>query len=131
MLDVGPYYVAALVGLLGPVVEVSAVARGVGLERRIASGPRTGDVFTSSVPTTVIATLAFESGAIGGLSASFDVVASEVPHIEIHGTEGSMSLGDPNTFDGHVRTHRMVAADWDEVPLAFDGTVGRESASRT
>lgn len=125
MLDVGPYYVAALVGLLGPIVEVSAVTRGVGDERRIGSGPHAGETFTSMVPTSVIATYAFESGAIGGFSASFDVVASEVPHIEIHGTEGSLGLGDPNRFDGHVRSHPVGAAKWQDVPLAFDATVGR------
>ena len=57
MLDVGPYYVAALVGLLGPIVEVSAVARGIGDERLVGSGPRAGETFVSEVPTTVIATL--------------------------------------------------------------------------
>ena len=125
MLDVGPYYVAALVALLGPIVEVSAVARGVGDERRITSGPRAGETFPSAVSTSVVASFAFEAGAVGGLSASFDVVASDVPHIEIHGTDGSLGLGDPNTFDGHVRSHRMGATGWEEVPLAFDGTVGR------
>jgi predicted dehydrogenase len=125
MLDVGPYYVAALVGLMGPIVEVSAVGRGVGDERHVGSGPRAGESFRSTVPTTIVATLAFESGAVGGLGASFDVVASEVPHIEIHGTEGSLSLGDPNMFDGAVRAHRIDAAGWEDVPLAFDGSVGR------
>jgi predicted dehydrogenase len=125
MLDVGPYYVAALVGLLGPIVEVSAVARGIGDERLFGSGPRAGETFTSMVPTTVMATYAFESGVVGGFDASFDVVASEMPHIEIHGTDGSLSLGDPNTFDGHVRSHAVGAAAWEPVPHVFDGTLGR------
>src|SRR5207342_2265042 len=61
-----------------------------------------------------------------GLMASFDVTASTAPHLEIHGTEGSLELGDPNWLDGHVR-HRRREGDeaWAEVPLAFDGTVGR------
>lgn len=125
VLDVGPYYIAALVGLLGPVVEVSGVARGAGQERVIGTGPRAGEAFPVTVPTSVFATYAFESGAIGGFMASFDIVASDVPHIEIHGTKGSLSLGDPNTFDGHVRLRTIDAADWEDVPLAFDGSVGR------
>ena len=125
MLDIGPYYVGALVGLLGPITEVSAVARGGGEERRIESGPRAGETFPSTVPTTVVATYTFESGAVGGFSASFDVIASEVPHIEIHGTEGSLSMGDPNTFDGYVRSHPIDATGWTDVPLAFDAKVGR------
>ena len=126
MLDIGPYYVAALVGLLGPIVEVSAVARGADEDRRIESGPRAGETFPSAVLTTVVATYTFESGAVGGFSASFDVVASEVPHIEIHGTDGSLSLGDPNRFDGHVRSRiRWVRRAGSTCLFACDGTVGR------
>lgn len=125
LLDVGPYYATALVSLLGPIVAVSAVGRGVGTERRIGSGPRAGGVVTAAVPTTAIATLAFESGAVGGLTASFDVVASETPHFEIHGTAGSLILGDPDRFDGEVRYRALGADSWEDVPLRFDGTVGR------
>lgn len=125
LLDVGPYYVAALVGLLGPVVEVSAVARGAGDERLIGKGPRAGEGFTATAPTSVVASYAFESGAVGGFMASFDVVASEAPHIEIHGSDGSLSLGDPNEFDGHVRLSRIDSPAWEDVPLGFDGSVGR------
>jgi predicted dehydrogenase len=125
LLDVGPYYITALVSLLGPIAAVSAVGRGIGSERRVGRGPLAGTTVTAEVPTTVIATLAFESGAVGGLTASFDVVASDAPHIEIHGTAGSLSLGDPDQFDGAVR-YRPVGADaWQDVPLRFDGTVGR------
>ena len=125
LLDVGPYYLAALVGLLGAIVEVSGVARGASGERLIEKGPHAGEAFTATVPTSVFASYAFQSGVIGGFMASFDVVASEAPHLEVHGTEGSLTLGDPNTFDGHVRLHRIDGAAWEDVPLAFDGTVGR------
>ena len=125
LLDVGPYYVAALVGLLGPITSVSAVARGMGGERRIATGPRAGETFPVIAPTSVIAAFTFASGAIGSLSASFDVAASTAPHIEIHGTTGSLELGDPNVFDGHVRRHVADGPGWEDVPLRFDGSVGR------
>jgi predicted dehydrogenase len=125
LLDVGPYYITALVSLLGPIVGVSAVGRGVGSVRRIGSGPRAGSTVTADVPTTVVATMAFESGVVGGLMASFDVVASEAPHLEIHGTAGSLSLGDPNWFNGAVRHRPLGAEAWEEIPLRFDGDVGR------
>jgi predicted dehydrogenase len=110
LLDVGPYYVTALVSLLGPIASVSAVGRGVGSERHIGSGPLAGGSVTAEVPTTVVATLGFGSGVVGGLVASFDVVGSQAPHFEIHGTEGSLILGDPNRFDGEVR-YRPLGAD--------------------
>jgi predicted dehydrogenase len=125
LLDVGPYFVSALVNLLGPITEVVAVARGAGGERRIATGPRAGEAFPVLAPTSVIAGYVFASGAIGGLMASFDVAASTSPHIEIHGTGGSLELGDPNRFDGPVRRHAVDATAWEDVPLRFDGTVGR------
>lgn len=125
LLDLGPYYVTALVSLLGPVTAVSAVGRGVGSTRRIGAGPLASGTVTSQVPTTVFGTLAFESGVVAGLTASFDAVGSRMPHLEIHGTEGSLSLGDPNTFDGEVRYRPAGAETWEDVPLRFDGSVGR------
>lgn len=125
LLDLGPYYVAALVNLLGPVRRVAAIGRGVGSQRVIGSGPRAGDTIVSEVPTSVVGNLEFASGAIAGLTASFDIVASDVPHLEIHGTAGSLVLGDPNWFDGPVRYRPRGATAWEDIPLRFDATVGR------
>ena len=125
LLDLGPYYVTALVNMLGPIAAVSAVGRGVGSERRIGRGPRAGSTVTASVPTTVIATLGFASGAVGGLTASFDAVGTMAPHLEVHGTAGSLSLGDPNEFDGAVRYRPLGAKEWEDVPLRDAGGVGR------
>ena len=125
LLDLGPYYVTALVSLLGPIVEVTAVGRGIGSERMIGSGPRAGETVVAEVPTTILATLAFESGAVGSLTASFDVVGSETPNLEVHGTAGSLTLGDPDWFDGGVRYRPSGAKTWEDVPLQFDGTVRR------
>ena len=80
VLDVGPYYVTALVNLLGPVQAVAAVGRGRGSERLVATGPLAGTTVTAEVPTTVIGTLTFESGVIGSLFASFDTAGSRAPH---------------------------------------------------
>jgi predicted dehydrogenase len=125
LLDVGPYDIAALVSLLGPIRRVAAVGRGLGSERTIATGTRAGQTVTAAVPTTVIGSLEFASGAVGGLTASFDLVASDMPHLEVHGTDGSLRLGDPNTFDGAVRYRARGSAAWEDIPLRFDGTVGR------
>jgi predicted dehydrogenase len=125
VLDVGPYYVTALVSLLGPIASVSAVGRGLGTQRRIGAGPLAGQTVVADVPTTVIATLAFESGAAGGLVASFDVVSSTAPHLEIHGTSGSLLLGDPNRFDGEVCYRPLGAEGWETVAPRFDTSVGR------
>ncbi len=125
LLDLGPYYITAMVSLLGPIVEVSAAGRGMGGERVIGRGPRAGSTVTAEVPTTAVATLAFESGVVGGLTASFDVVGTQAPHLEVHGTAGSLTLGDPDRFDGAVRYRRLGTDGWEDMPLQFDGSVGR------
>jgi predicted dehydrogenase len=125
LLDVGPYYVTALVSLLGPIGSVSAVGRGLASERAIMAGPLAGKTVSSEVPTSVIGTLTFETGVVGGLFASFDAAGTLAPHIEIHGTAGSLSLGDPNRFDGEVRFRAVGSERWEEVPLRFDTDVER------
>ncbi len=125
LLDVGPYTVSALVSLLGPIASVSAVGRGMGSVRTIAAGPLAGSTLTAEVPTTVAGSVTFESGVVGGILASFDIVASRAPQLEIHGTAGSLSLGDPNGFDGEVRYRALDADDWEDIQLRFDGSVGR------
>jgi predicted dehydrogenase len=125
LLDVGPYYVTALVDLLGPVTAVTAMGRGLGSERAIAAGPRAGSTLISEVPTTVIGALTFESGVVSGLFASFDSAGSLAPHIEIHGTAGSIALGDANLFAGEIRYRRLGSETWEDVPLRFDATMGR------
>jgi predicted dehydrogenase len=125
LLDVGPYYVTALVHLLGPVTTVTAMGRGLGTERTIAAGPRTRTILTSEVPTTVIGALTFESGVVGGLFASFDSAGSRAPHIEIHGTEGSLSLGDANMFAGEVRLRRFGSEAWEDIPHRIEASMGR------
>ena len=125
VLDVGPYYVTALVHMLGPVAAVSAIGRGRGSERVVARGPLAGMTITSDVSTTVIGTLTFASGVVGSLFASFDAAGSRVPHIELHGTDGSLSLGDPNRFDGEVRFRRIGSDRWEDLPLRFPSDVER------
>jgi predicted dehydrogenase len=125
VLDVGPYFVTALVNMLGPVESVAAVGRGIGSERVVATGALAGAVITSAVPTTVLGTMTFRSGVIGSLFASFDAAGSRVPSIEIHGTDGSLSLGDPNRFDGEIRIRRLGSEAWEDIPLRFPANVER------
>ena len=97
------------------------MARGEGTERRVLSGQRAGDVLPVEVATHICGTMEFASGAIASLVTSFDVWASEVPRLEVHGTKGSLSCPDPNTFGGPVRLYRPGSHDWEDVPVhAFD-----------
>lgn len=117
MFDMGPYYLTALVSLLGPVKRVSGSARITFPERPITNPARYGEMIKVTVPTHVAGVMDFESGAIGTLLTSFDVWSAELPRIEIYGTEGSLSCPDPNNFGGPVRIRRSGASEWSEMPL--------------
>jgi predicted dehydrogenase len=117
MFDMGPYYLTALVTLIGPVRRVSGSARTTFPERTITSQPLYGTRIEVNTPTHVAGVLEFDNGAIGTIVTSFDVWAHELPRIEIYGTKGSLSVPDPNTFGGPVRIWRTGAAGWRDVPL--------------
>ena len=116
LFDMGPYYLTALVQLLGPVRRVSASSTMSG-ERTITSQPRWGERIPVEVPTHVSGTLEFHSGALITLVMSFDVQHHTNHPIELHGERGSLQVPDPNTFGGPVRVRLAGAETWEEVPL--------------
>lgn len=117
MFDMGPYYLTALVSLFGPVKRVTGATRITFPERTITSAPKYGTKITVDVPTYVVGIMDFASGAIGTIITTFDVWASQLPRIEVYGTEGSMSVPDPNGFGGPVLVRRKDSSEWREVPL--------------
>jgi predicted dehydrogenase len=102
MLDLGPYYVANLINLLGPVRRVGALTSSATAERTIANGPRNGEKVPVKTPTNIHALLEFRSGATINLSTSWDVWHHKRNHFELYGTEGTLYVPDPNFFGGTV-----------------------------
>jgi predicted dehydrogenase len=101
MLDMGPYYLTAMVNLFGPIDRLAGITRTTFAERTITSEPLKGGVIKVETPTTLIANFQFESGVIGTLSTSFDTHGFEhQPNIVIYGSEGTMLVPDPNSFNG-------------------------------
>jgi predicted dehydrogenase len=117
LFDMGPYYLTALVSLLGPIRRVAAAWNGEGVERTVRAGARAGEVLPVEVPTHVAGVLEFTAGTVATLVTSFDVWQSALPCLEIHGTEASLSLPDPNTFAGPVRLFPAGATEWEDVPI--------------
>ena len=102
MLDLGPYYVANLINLLGPVRRVGALTSIPETERTINNGPRLGEKVPVKTPTNIHALLEFVSGATIQLSTSWDVWHHKRNHFELYGTEGTLYVPDPNFFGGTV-----------------------------
>ena len=117
LFDMGPYYLTALVHLLGRVRQVVAFATAGWSERPITRGPRAGETITVTTPTHVSGTLLHASGVVSTLLVSFDTWASETPYIEVYGSEGTLSTPDPNTFGGPARIRGARADAWEELPL--------------
>jgi predicted dehydrogenase len=102
LFDMGPYYLTTLVNMLGPVARVTGTVAAAYAERRIASGPRAGQVVPVGTPTHITGTLAFASGAVVTMVMSFDIPAHRHAPIEIYGETASLSVPDPNTFGGEI-----------------------------
>ncbi|MDF2051673.1 Gfo/Idh/MocA family oxidoreductase [Arthrobacter sp. Cr_A7] len=118
LLDMGPYYVTALVTLLGPVVSVIGAASHTRDERTIGSGPRQGEKVPVNIDSHVTGVLVHASGALSTLVMSFDAVKSKSPNIEIHGERGSLVVPDPNHFDGDVQLFALGADAWETLPVS-------------
>lgn len=117
MFDVGPYYLTALVSLLGPIVRVTGSTRISFPERVVGSGAKRGQKIVVETPTHITGVLDFASGVIATVITSFDIWAANLPRIEIYGSEGSLSVPDPNTFGGPVRLRLAGDKEWREAPL--------------
>lgn len=118
LLDMGPYYVSALVQLLGPVTSVIGSASRLRQERTIGSGPRAGETVPVEIDTHVTGVLTHASGALSTLVMSFDAVATHAANIEVHGERGSLAVPDPNHFDGEVRLRALGADGWEVQPVS-------------
>ena len=116
MFDMGPYYLTALVNLLGPVKRVTGATKISFPTRTITSEAKYGKVIEVETATHIAGTMDFANGAVGTITTSFDVWAAKHPPIEIYGTEGTIAVPDPNGFGGSVMLWRRGAGDWLDVP---------------
>ncbi len=117
MFDMGPYYLTALTTLMGAVDGVYGSTRISFPTRTITSAQKYGTLIKVEVPTHVAGMLQFANGAIGTLIMSFDVWRANLPFIEIYGSEGTLSVPDPNTFGGPVRVYKPGRREWEEITV--------------
>ncbi len=120
MMDMGPYYITALVNLLGGVSSVMGVTKASFPTRTITSQPHCGETVQVEVPTYVAGILNFDSGATGTIFTTFDVCYPSQARLEVYGTKGTLFVPDPNTFGGPVKLLRQEGGEPMEIPLCFD-----------
>lgn len=112
LFDMGPYYLTTLVQTFGSIRKVAAVGSKAKDVRTIGSGPKAGEQFAVKVPTHVSAMAQFESGASSHSVFSFESPRQRMGFVEITGTEATLSLPDPNYFDGDLKLWRAGDEDW-------------------
>ncbi len=117
VLDMGAYYVGALVNLIGPVVRVTAMTGRAYAERLVVSeGPRKGQSLKVAVDTHFCGSLEFACGAIVSLVMSWDMWTETPFRLELYGDAGTLVLPDPNFFGGVTRLSRAGAPFEDVAP---------------
>lgn len=118
LLDLGPYYLAAMVFCLGPIARVAGLGRKREASRLIENGPRNGEMMPVEVDTHCLSLIEFENGVTGQMMVSFDVWESETPRLEIYGSKGTLCIPDPdpgdgaNIFQGPVWVRTRNTARW-------------------
>jgi predicted dehydrogenase len=111
MMDMGPYYLAALLHLLGPVRQITGAASFAIPRRTITSQPKSGQRIEVRTPDHIVGTMLFDSGVLGTIVMSFASAFGDYDGkfpITIFGTEGTMRVGDPNQFTNPVKTRRLT-----------------------
>lgn len=122
LLDLGPYYLTAMVSLLGPIKRVFGMAARSFSHREIENGPRYGELITVEVETHSVSTLEFSNGILGSMTMSFDIWDSDTPRFEIYGEEGTICIPDPdpvygaNVFQGPVYYRTRADSRWEFQP---------------
>lgn len=122
LLDLGPYYLTAMVFLLGPIRRVCGMSRRTFDQRMIESQPRHGEMMNVEVDTHVQSMIEFDTGVIGSMTMSFDVWDSEMPRLEIYGEKGTICIPDPdpvhgaNIFQGEVWYRTRESSRWSYQP---------------
>lgn len=120
MMDMGPYYLTAMINLMGPVRRVMAATRRTFPQRMITSEPLSGTSIDVNVSTYIAGTVEYASGAPGTIFTTFDVYYPNQARFEIYGSEGTLIVPDPNTFGGPVKLYRPEEKELRELPLVFD-----------
>jgi predicted dehydrogenase len=128
MLDMGPYYLTALLQLLGPVKRLTGSATIAIPDRTIASHPKQGQKIKVETPDHINGTIDFENNCTGVIIQTF---ATHHPQydanqpITIYGTEGTLKVPDPNQFDGPVSLATANDKTFQEVKPQFKTGYGR------
>ena len=106
LFDMGPYYLSAIISLLGPIESIAALdAKGSDTRHKYV-GREAGTDFQAEIPTHYSSVLRLKSGVVVNFNVSFDIYGSNLPMFEIYGDGGTLTYPDPNFGGGTPRVYR-------------------------
>ena len=130
LLDMGPYYMTTLVNIFGAAESVCAFGSGIGKERTFTCKAQYGTKHINEVETHISGTIRFKCGALATFIMSFDTKEhSYLPEIEIYGTTGTITVPDPNGFNGDIPCYTKEDGEWIRRCLPSFGNYGGNSRS--
>ena len=128
MFDMGPYYLTALINLLGRARKVMGMASIAIPDRTITSQPFAGRKISVETPDHIAGTIEFDNGAIGTIVQTFACYHAPYDRkhpIVIYGESGTLQVPDPNAFDGTVLLQVAGEKEPREMPHSFVKGYGR------
>jgi predicted dehydrogenase len=126
LLDMGPYYVAALVLLLGPVERVAGLAATVFPERVIGTGPRRGTTFQIGIADHVAGILRLASDVLATITTSYAAWPTSGPSVQLFGSEATIVLPPANHLGGPIWIQGLRERHWRRLPVRHGRTGQRQ-----
>ncbi len=120
--DMGPYYITALINLLGGISQVYGYARTSYDTRLITAKPHEGEIIKVNTPTHIESFITMDSGVTVSLLTSFDIYKTQQNRFELYGTKGTLFVPDPNYFGGtdEIVFFNGETKTEEKYPLTFD-----------
>ncbi|MGI5878650.1 MAG: Gfo/Idh/MocA family protein [Christensenellales bacterium] len=116
--DVGCYYLTGLVSLLGPIRRVCGFSQTRDPRRPYGhpDNPLYGADMEIETPNNTVGALEFANGVLCAFLTSSEGI-NVTNHFTIYGTEGTLTLNDPNTFGGPVLLKCKGESEARQLPL--------------
>jgi predicted dehydrogenase len=110
LLDLGVYGITQVTGVLGPARRVMAMSGITVPSRRARGGPFDGVEITVTAPDNNLLLLDFGDSTFVSVDATFNVVGTRSPRMELFGLEGSLVVNRGDTGRPPVEVYRLDAA---------------------
>lgn len=120
MNDLGGYYITALVSMAGPIEKVTGFYRTYRPSRPFChpKNPAYGKPMTyEDSPNCYAGAMQFANGMLCGISMTTEVRGGG-SYFNIHGTQGTLFLDDPNNFGGPLMIQLAGGKEPMEIPLS-------------